>query len=218
MGYLFYPNAGADLRVCPVFEMLKNLAGTGVDNKKSTSDSSNDCQKPSNLLHFFHLITMVVIEMKDIKDLFAIAVKIEENGEMFYRNLADKLKNQDACILFTYLADEEIKHQQTFRELQHQLDLQDTAVAQQAEHFLFLRSYINDIVFSETELKDEIKHVTSAESAIRFGMQRESQTILFYEEVKRLLAVDHHPVIDGVIKEEINHYLKLSELLKGTPA
>jgi rubrerythrin len=51
-------------------------------------------------------------------DIFAFAMKMEKDGEIFYRDLAQKTANQGIANIFEMLADEEVKHYGTIKSLQ----------------------------------------------------------------------------------------------------
>ena len=77
----------------------------------------------------------------------------------------------------------------------------------------FLRAFLDEAVFSP-RLAEEAEAVRTPLEAVRFGTQRESDSILFYEELKRLSAPSLHPVLDKIIREEAQHYVRLLELAK----
>ena len=49
--------------------------------------------------------------------IFEFAMKMEQDGEKFYRDLAGKTTNTGLKQIFTYLADEEVKHYNLFKGL-----------------------------------------------------------------------------------------------------
>ena len=52
-----------------------------------------------------------------IRDVFDIAVKIEERGEKFYRETAKVISKAEVKELFEKLADEEVAHKKIFRQM-----------------------------------------------------------------------------------------------------
>ena len=51
-------------------------------------------------------------------EVFEIAVKIEENGERFYRTLAENVEDETLKNLFKQLGEAEVKHKEFFQNLQ----------------------------------------------------------------------------------------------------
>ena len=48
------------------------------------------------------------------QEIYQFAMRIEENGERFYRQAAQGVQEKDARGLFEHLADEEVKHRKIF--------------------------------------------------------------------------------------------------------
>lgn len=151
--------------------------------------------------------------MKDIKELYDYAMRLEEKGEQFYRAFSSTLPHPDARVLFEFLANEECKHRKTFNDLKDEAESILVRTETKSDYLDFVRHFVNQVLFNAEELKKPLGQVTSVESALTFAMNRESQTVLFYEEMKRLTPPDMHDFIDEIVKEEINHYLRLSGLL-----
>ena len=53
----------------------------------------------------------------DPNEIFQIAVRIEVNGEKFYRAMAAKINDREVANLFTLLADDEVGHRRFYEEL-----------------------------------------------------------------------------------------------------
>lgn len=54
---------------------------------------------------------------------FEFAMKMEQDGEKFYRDLAQKTENDGLKQIFTYLADEEVKHFNLFKGMAERQDM-----------------------------------------------------------------------------------------------
>ena len=53
----------------------------------------------------------------DASEVFQFAIRIEENGERFYRYAEGIAKEEEEKKIFSYLADEETKHKKEFEDL-----------------------------------------------------------------------------------------------------
>ncbi|MGL1900533.1 MAG: ferritin family protein [Fibrobacterales bacterium] len=60
-------------------------------------------------------------------DIFEFALKMEKDGELFYRDLADKSTTPGFKKIFTMLADEEIEHYRIIKELQNKVSVPSKA-------------------------------------------------------------------------------------------
>ncbi len=148
----------------------------------------------------------------DVSEILQFAVRIEENGEKAYRRFSKTI--QDAGELFTYLADEEVKHKKTFEDILSKIEKYEPPESYPGEYFAYLRAYADNIIFAEKNLDKELDKVKDAGSAIEFGIQREVDSILYYLEMKNFVPEHQHSVILKVVDEERSHYVKLSELKK----
>ena len=148
----------------------------------------------------------------DISEIFQVAVKIEENGEKFYRYAVQIAKENNLKQMFEHLADEENDHKITFQKFLSKIKQYEPLEAYTGEYALYLQAYVDNIIFSN--LDEEISSVKDALSAIKFGMQRELESILYYQEIKNFTK-NQQEIIDTIIEEERRHFSKLSELKRG---
>jgi rubrerythrin len=150
------------------------------------------------------------------RDVLAFAIRIEEDGELFYRKavfIAEDKKVQD---LFGHLAGEEVKHKVLFQEMLSRIDDVKPPESFPGEYFAYLHDYIDGKVIFTKDLKDKgIPSVTDSLSAIRFAMGRELDSIVYYQEIKQLVPQKDWGFIDRVIEEERKHFAKLAEIKKG---
>ncbi|MBP8984867.1 MAG: ferritin family protein, partial [Syntrophobacterales bacterium] len=139
----------------------------------------------------------------DASDIFQFAVRIEENGERFYRQAATVFDNEEVKHLFNSLADEEVKHKKYFSTLLSQIESYDPPETYPGEYMEYLRNYLdNKVVFSSHATKDEFGGVKDALSALDFAINREVDSILYYSEAKNFVSKSQHGEIDKIITEE----------------
>lgn len=148
-------------------------------------------------------------------DVIQFAVRIEEDGEAFYRKAALATEDKDARDLFNLLTIEEAKHKIIFQDMLSKGEVVMPAETYDGEYAVYLRDYIDGRVIFTRKVEGEIvSDAKDALSAITFAMQREADSILYYHEVKRFVAGRHYDVIDKIITEERKHFSELSELQK----
>jgi len=150
----------------------------------------------------------------DASEIFQFAIRIEENGEKFYRYAVRIAEDDDAKEIFDYLADEEIHHKKTFEDLLSKIEKHEPLESYPSEYFAYLRAYVDKIIFTNEVLDKEISRVKDTPSAINFGIQRELDSILYFHEIKKFVPKSQHNLIDKIIDEERKHFSKLSELRK----
>jgi len=150
----------------------------------------------------------------DASEIFQFAIRIEENGEKFYRYAVRITEDEDAKEMFDYLADEEINHKKIFENLLSKIGKYKPFESYPGEYFAYLRAYVDRIVFTNKGLDKEISRVKDTLSAINFGIQRELDSILYFHEIKKFVPTSQHNLIDRIIDEERKHFSKLSKLKK----
>ncbi len=147
-------------------------------------------------------------------EIYQFAIRIEENGERFYHQMAQKIENANMEKVFTYLANEEVKHKKTFEDMVSKIEKYEPPESYSGEYFSYLRAYTDNIIFSQAKLEEEMSKIKDAISAIDFAIQRELDSILYFLEMKNLVPVSQRSLIDGIIEEERRHFVKLSGLKK----
>jgi rubrerythrin len=154
-----------------------------------------------------------------ISDVLEFAVRIEEDGEKFYRSAVQIAADTEIKGLFTFLADIELKHKKVFEDMLASLGAYTPAETYPGEYLTYLHEYIDDKVIFRGDLKGTVSsEIKDTVSAINFGLQRELDSIIFYQETKRFVPESKHGLVDKIIEEEREHFALLSRLKgKYTP-
>ena len=152
---------------------------------------------------------MAIFEAKEI---FKFAIRIEENGEKFYRFASKLTEDEEIKDMFNYLADEEVKHKDIFTDLLSDITKDVSFDNYSDEYMDYLRCYVDNVIFTDEQLKTQEKEVDDVPSAIKFAMQRELDSILYYHEIEKFIADNKKALIEKIIKEERKHYAKLSDM------
>ncbi len=147
-------------------------------------------------------------------EVIQFAVNIEENGQHFYRSFAEKLKSDDEKKIFNYLADEEAKHIQIFKAMLKKIEKFEPATSYPDEYFGYLKAYSDTLIFTKDKLEKEVAKITSGKEAADFGIRRELDSILYYQEAKSFVPKKEKSIIDNVISEERKHFMRLTQLKK----
>ena len=148
----------------------------------------------------------------DVNEIFKIAIKIEENGEKFYRNTAEKIENEKLKRLFNELADEELSHKKTFEEISEKTDDYISFENYEGEYTEYLKAYTEKLIFDQKKIEKEMENVKNVLSALDFAINRELDSILYYQEIKKMVVENKHHFVEKIIQEERKHFLKLKDL------
>jgi rubrerythrin len=152
---------------------------------------------------------MAIFEAKEI---FKFAIRIEENGEKFYRFASTLADDEETKKIFNYLADEEVKHKKTFTQLLSEVTKDVSFENYSDEYFDYLKYYVDNVIFTEEQLEKQQREVKNVLSAVKFAMQKELDSVLYYHEVEKFVLPDQKSIIEEIIAEERKHYAKLSEM------
>ena len=154
----------------------------------------------------------------DVRDIFTIAMKIEENGQAFYAAMAQQHDNLEIRGLFVFLAEEEGRHRKTFERMRDKLSQHPTVENAPTEYFDYLQAFVDSSIFRQELSQEEQAALQAFPAAIEYAIGREADSILYYHEIKGFVPSSEQPIIEQIIHEERRHYLKLTALAKQLAA
>ncbi len=139
---------------------------------------------------------------------FEFAMKMEEDGERFYRELAEGARNEGLKQIFTYLANEEAKHFNLFKGMAEKQDMDYAAVDIMAESkniFAAMKEKGNIDVASDSEQVDAYRQALEwEEKAYAFFVEKADKTSDAKEkEFLKLVAEEekrHCRLLEGIIE------------------
>ena len=156
------------------------------------------------------------MKLFESSEIYLFAMRIEENGEKFYRHAAQLAQDKESKNMFTFLADEEVRHKKTFENMLSKTERREIEESYPGEYLAYLQDYLdNKIIFSKSAKDTEYPEVKDTLSAIEFAIQREMNSVLYYHEVKKFVAPSQQDDIDRIIEEERKHFSLLSDIKKN---
>jgi rubrerythrin len=148
--------------------------------------------------------------MFSIREIIDIAIKIEKNGESFYREALEKVSNPALKPVLLFLADQEHDHVQWFEKLKHKLK---TAGGEQKVTEIgeaMLQNLIGDQTFSLDDA--DLSELDTVEGLIELAIELEKDTILFYQMLQAFIEdSDTLEELNEIIAEESRHIEILRE-------
>src|SRR5512139_3629460 len=91
----------------------------------------------------------------DARDIIQFAVRIEEDGEVFYRKASLAAQDKDIKDLFNLLANEEVQHKALFRDMLSNMEAHQPAETYDGEYAAYLGDYIDGkVVFTKDAQKE----------------------------------------------------------------
>ena len=151
--------------------------------------------------------------MFTIIEILDMAIRLETNGEAFYRDAIEKISTASLRSFLQMLADEEVKHREWF-------EARKAAFQSEKGDPLFtplgggvLEDIIGDQTFSlgETDMSQWSDEQSLFQAAIEF----EKDTILFFEMIQSLVDRDEESgELKEIIEEEYRHINLLQKYLE----
>lgn len=148
----------------------------------------------------------------DVKEILEFAVHIEERGYEFYVEAMKKFNDPRATQLFQYLADEEFKHEKVFRKL-----LANEGGLRRQEADSEYRDYMKEFVKAHPlaerrTVRDRLSRMAEPEQVLELAMEFEKESIIFFTQLKELVAPGRSRAVEKVIHEEMGHLRKVSQM------
>ncbi|MBM3188879.1 MAG: hypothetical protein FJZ90_09175 [Chloroflexi bacterium] len=147
-------------------------------------------------------------------DVIDLAVQTELRGERFYREAIRKADSAEAKDLFTYLADEEVRHKQVFEGLGGQIVLTQTDVTSWEEAMGYIQAIVDREFFDKDAPIRAIPVAQNVPDMVRQAIDFEKQTLLFFYGLRDLVQPANRPLIDQIMEEEKSHVRRLSAMLR----
>jgi rubrerythrin len=153
--------------------------------------------------------------MFSAQEVFDLAIKIEENGEAYYRQAVQAVGDSSIKELLQWLADEEARHRKYFLELKMAAKPGGEADWAELVSGAFLQSAVSDHAFS----LDDIDFFTIRDPGelLRIAIGFEEDSLAFYEILQTFVTeADIARHVREIMKEEKRHIELIEERIKGT--
>lgn len=145
-----------------------------------------------------------------------LGIQIEKNGRDFYDTLSKQTKSAPAGRVFEFLTREEEKHIEVFRRIFEEIEKDSRPPVFADDYFNYMSALAGEYVFTQKDKGKEIaQKVADDREAIELAIGFEKDSIIFYEGIKEIVPESDKSIIDGLIGQEQQHFLKLSELRKN---
>jgi len=159
---------------------------------------------------------MFVFGMAD--DVFAMAVRIEENGEAFYSGAAAKAEEPDVKKLFEDLAVMEAGHIKAFEALRVALPGSFPADAiwdPDGVAESYLQTTADTHILTVKSASERLAQVKTPMQALEMALQFEKDSVAFFMGMKELLPdARGKGKIDVLIRSEMQHIQMIARIMK----
>ncbi|MCS7202403.1 MAG: ferritin family protein [Dictyoglomus sp.] len=147
------------------------------------------------------------------KDILEMAIHMEEEGEKFYNLFSEKTSKESIKNVFNYLAMEEKRHAETFKEIYKSIENEEFLSAypdEEANKYLHL--WISSKIFINWDKILKEKTFFDEKSALDLAISLEKDSILFYYEISEFVSSNNKNLLREIIKQEKSHLSQLTTL------
>jgi len=151
-------------------------------------------------------------------EIYEMAIQIERNGAEFYRKAAAAAANDQTGSVLSGLAEMEVDHEQTFKQMKAQLSEQQLATTSfdpDGEAAAYLQASVDGKVFDTASRPAEVLTGTeSLEEVLGTAIGLEKDSIVFYTGMKEVVPEGAgRDRLDDIIKQEMGHITTLCKEL-----
>lgn len=148
-------------------------------------------------------------------DLLQVALRIELNGEIFYKKAASITKDAEVRNLLENLANEENKHADFFKDLRKQIESKQIIFHDMTENEMLIQHLADTHVFKKDASPNDFTiENNDSKELLKNALRFEKDTIVFFNELKEQLGDEGKKVVEIIIAEEKTHIRKISDLMK----
>ena len=140
-------------------------------------------------------------------DIFDFAMNMEKEGEKFYRELAQKSSDKGLEAIFNLLADDEVKHYETFQKMKNEevTEIAGTQILQNA------KSIFTQIKEESLQVNPDINQVDLYKKAQKVEKENED----FYRQKAEEVGDEKHKnILLMIADEEKKHYHLLQNIIE----
>jgi rubrerythrin len=145
-------------------------------------------------------------------DIVDLAVQTETRGEAFYREAAGRSTSPEARELFTYLAEQELRHKQIFAGLGSAIIETEIGEDDWQEAIDYINATVGQTFFADGTPIRSIPAGSTVREMIERAITFEQQTLLFFYTLRELVQPVNRVLIDTIVTEERSHVRRLAAM------
>lgn len=155
-------------------------------------------------------------QLLNIGEVVEFAVYIEQNGYKFYVETMKKFTDAKFLELFQFLADEEFRHESTFKQLLKDVGSFTPHESYEGEYNAYMKDFLKTHALANDEaLKAKLAGIKTLDDAVKVALDFEKDSIVLFTMLKKFIEKEKHAPIEGIIQEEISHIHKINQFVLG---
>jgi rubrerythrin len=145
-------------------------------------------------------------------DIVDLALQTETRGEAFYREATKLSTTQEARDLFTYLAEQELRHKQIFAGLGSAIVQTEVGEDEWQEALDYINATVGQNFFADKSPIRSIPAGSTVREMIERAINFEQQTLLFFYTLRDLVQPVNRDLVDTIVNEERTHVRRLAAM------
>ena len=148
------------------------------------------------------------------QEIIDIAVRIEENGNEFYTNAAEMIREStDTKSLFLDLAEKEVMHIAIFQKLADKFDA-DSFDFHEGDASDYINHLAESHIFGKPDAgKTLAQTVKTPKEALGIALKFENDSVAFYTELLKYARSDSKRLVQQIIDEEKEHAAEIRQFM-----
>jgi rubrerythrin len=152
----------------------------------------------------------------NVSEIVEFAVHIEQNGFKFYIESIKKFQDPKLIKLFQFLADEEFKHEETFKQLLKKTGTYIPNESYPGEYEAYMKDFLKThALANDATLKSKLDSINTIENAIEVALSFEKDSIILFTMLKKYIDEKNKSIVEGIIQEEVTHIFKITQYRSG---
>jgi rubrerythrin len=145
-----------------------------------------------------------------LSEIVNFAIEKESESYSLYKNLAGQVSDATCKKLFQELMQQEQQHKDFFSHMLQTVAAEQTPKVQEDEEY---QAYMQELIAESRKLAPVSSiNLNDLSKALEYAINREKDSILFYNGLKNLVTQAVHRHIDMIINEETRHVIKILEI------
>jgi rubrerythrin len=155
-------------------------------------------------------------QLLNVGEAVEFAIYIEQNGCKFYLETMKKFNDEKLVELFQFLADEELKHEKTFRGLLKKTGTFTPPESSPGEYEAYMKDFLKTHALADDEaLQKKLAGIKTIDDAVNMALDFEKDSIVLFTMVKKYIDDQNKSHVETIIQEEISHILKITQYMHG---
>lgn len=152
----------------------------------------------------------------NVSEIVEFAVYIEKNGYKFYVETMKKFAEERLLKLFQFMADEEFKHEETFKRMLKEIGSVTPHESYPGEYEAYMKDFLKTHALANDEvLKEKLDAIKTIDDAIAVALDFEKDSIILFTMLKKYIEKEKQHIVEAIIQEEISHIFKINQYQKG---